>query len=231
MFIPIWVLIVVGLAIYMVNTEARKRVTEPFQISVAFNWHELLHDYKIVTDKAVWKKLDEDVSKISGYHVFKDGITFTVLQRSQSEEIIFSDNHKSFGTRVDFVEPLKEIHLPSEMPNTMYFPYVYVKTAISKIASKKSVEVGYEIGIATPESIQKDSEISGERPGCIKVAFLPYSGLGLYKYEKLSREQRIKNLKDYSWDGWLDQDEPLPGERNPAFHFSHKYFNVYLTYI
>ena len=145
--------------------------------------------------------------------------------------MIYSDDHHSFHSGIRFVEKINEITLPSNAPASRPHPFVYIKEEVVFNENQKSQEIGYEIGIMTPESIQKASDSWEDLRGRIKVAFLPYSGLGLYKYEELPKKKLIESLMKYNWEGWSEKDKPLPSEHNPTFYFRHKYFDVYLQYI
>jgi hypothetical protein len=221
MYISIFWVIVVIVSMWLLLNVKQKREDQfaSFRIIVSPKWTDLFKDFQLSTDNS-W---DKRVPQGSEYHLLRDGITFTVLKR----DLIYSDDHHSFHSEIRFVEEIKEITLPSAMPASMGHPFVYVKEDLSE--ESKVHRMGYEIGIATPESIQK-APYPEDLRGRIKVAFLPYNGLGLYKYENLPREKLIENLMKYHWEGWSEEQAPLPGEHKPTF-FCHKYFDVYLKYI
>lgn len=100
--------LVLAFVIYIVITTQRPAQTfSPFCVSIGFEWHALLSDFKLVGRNKEYDLLWEEMNKIPAgeYSVFRSGIVFTVV----APGLVYLNNHRSFVSKVKIFESIVEL--------------------------------------------------------------------------------------------------------------------------
>ncbi len=174
---------------------------EPFYVEIQPQWKELLTDYKLIKGEKEWEELREIIREkvLPGYHVLRNGISFTVLAHDPStppggyaDRLVYWNGRNSFSRRVDFREWMGELKLLQSNERRPIVPTFYVKRGV----------MGYELGIET-------SEFRGEEI----IATIPYEIFYSWYGIKPSEEwRRLSGLSSKSLDIWRILVYLLPQE-------------------
>jgi len=82
-------------------------VFRPFQVTIRPVWHEIFLDFGILNAEqmdALRQQIRQRPST-SRYDPFRDDLSFTILR----QDLIYSNDHGSFHSSVDFAREIKEI--------------------------------------------------------------------------------------------------------------------------
>lgn len=204
MYIPVWVVVGVAIVALFYLKDKNKDSFLPFRIHIVPKWEKLVKDYKIANDDSFFGKIPEGV----GYHILRKGVSFTVLKSN----LVYRDDWCSFHSEVDFKQRI------DELSSGLDFVGFYVKWSGK----------GYEIGIRTPKTAGK-SYMAGDDRDLVKIATLPYSEFGLFKWAHMKKEIRDKILKDFGWT--RDEPDAEWSLVDSTVGLEHEYFTVSYRYI
>jgi hypothetical protein len=215
----------------------------PYYMNVIPNWYVILSDYKIISGKEHWRKIQdtwEDRPRPQ-YVFIRDGMSFVFVSQSDDFErtLIFSNDYNFFMSEIDMGEELYGLTMPHHR-NTLqnvfgdYQPRFFIKYGIE----------GYDLGVEVESDWWKSMKSTCPEPlaerqehayGITKLIlakvplqeFTPYWEPVEYdltfndQYEKRQRQGREK----YGWTLLKSRDDDEVRTRQST-QIDHKYFSV-----
>ncbi len=239
--------LLIVLLVWRIDTRASKpaRRFSPYYLRVHANWYDLLIDFKLIGKPEDWQAIQKTFEGLPSteYSVLRDGICFTVAHQSEDfkRTMIYSNNHRTFVSEVDFEEDMDPIRI--EPTNRFGEPNKCDVRFFMRFGRD-----GYNLGIRVPNRWWDQVKASCENPmnedndyatGQVELflATISYREFDLYWepvewsstfYEKTAkriRDRRDEERKKFAWKKVEHADIPELSIDWPE-SIEHKYFNT-----